>query len=348
MQSQRRARTIIGALTASVLAIGVLGSGSSAHDRSTQVTWTTDVAPILRSRCVGCHDAGGFAPIPLASYHDAREAAKAIREEVLARRMPPWPAARGFGDFSNDRSLTLLETELLSAWAEGGTPIGPPVDEAAGPKAVASNRAADLVLRVASPADVTAPTAQFELPTGLVEDRWLTGWEFRPGNRSIIAQAVVWIARGAPLGAWTPPEGAVMYPPGVTERLPAGSRVRLELHYRKSASAEIDRSAVALYFGKRSARTLQHRSLSCGSTTVDRDIDALAVTPRVPAAGEWIEVVARRPDRSVEALSVVRRYEPAYPITYRFRNAIRIPRGTTLIVTSSSAECGADLDFSVL
>jgi len=346
MASGQQLRTIGGAVAACVCAIAVLESGPAAHDRSTQVTWTTDVEPILKTRCVGCHDAGGFGPMPLASYHDARDAAKAIRQEVLERRMPPWPAARGFGDFANDRSLTPLEAELLTAWADGGAPLGPPAGAPAAAAAATSSRAADLVLTVPSAHAVTALTAQFEWPTTLEHDQWMTGWEFRPGNRAIIEQAIVSIAPGTALGAWTPPEGAVTYPAGVAQRLPAGARVRLELRYRKSAAPQVDQSAVALYFGKRAARELRHDALPCGDTTLDKDIEALAVTPRVPRAGEWIEVVARRPDQSVEALCVVRRYETQYPITYRFRNAVRIPHGSVVHVASSSAACDADLEFT--
>ena len=85
-----------------------------AHIRISQVTWTVDIAPIIQTRCARCHTAEGFGPMPLTSYQDARTWAKAIREEVLAGRMPPWQAARGFGDFSNDASLTPLEIELLT------------------------------------------------------------------------------------------------------------------------------------------------------------------------------------------------------------------------------------------
>ena len=81
---------------------------------------------------------------------------------------------------------------------------------------------------------------------------------------------------------------------------------------------------------------------------IDRSIEALAVTPRVPAAGESIEIVARRPDGTVEALCVVRRFEPSYPITYRYKHGVRLPRGTRLHLRSSSPDCAADLDFVAL
>jgi hypothetical protein len=60
----------------------------------------------------------------LASYDEARPWAKAIKEEVLTRRMPKWQAARGYGDFSNDPSLSAFEIALIAAWADGGAPKG--------------------------------------------------------------------------------------------------------------------------------------------------------------------------------------------------------------------------------
>ena len=58
----------------------------------------------------------------LATYEDARPWAKAIKEEVLTRRMPLWHVVRGYGDFVNDRSLSPFEIALLASWADGGAP----------------------------------------------------------------------------------------------------------------------------------------------------------------------------------------------------------------------------------
>jgi hypothetical protein len=323
---------------------GALLSRPSAHDRVTQVTWTTDVEPILKSRCVGCHSAEGFGPMSLATYQDARGWAKAIREEVLERRMPPWPAAKGFGTFLNDRSLTPIEVELLTAWADGATPIGPPV-AARDAHDAEPQRTPDLLVFEPAPHEVRTLTERIELPTALAADRWIAGWEIRPGNRSIVEQAVVSIAPSTPIGTWTPPDTAVMYPSGVAQRLPAGARLVLELHYRKSATPQNDRSGVALYFGERPKGELHHRALSCGSTPIDRDIDALAVAPRAAEAGASIEVVARHGDGRVEPLAVVARYEPSYPIAYRFQKSIRVHRGSAIDVRSSAPDCAAALDF---
>jgi hypothetical protein len=184
-----------------------------------------------------------------------------------------------------------------------------------------------------------------DLPTRLAEDRWIAGWEFRPGNRSMIEQVVLSIAPDTPLGTWTPADRATEYPAGVAQRLPAGARVTLELHYRKSATPQTDQSGVAFHFGGRPRRELRHRSLSCGASTIDRDIEALAVTPRAVEAGASIEIAARLSDGGIEALAAVSRYEPAYPVTYRFRKAVRLGKGTVIDLRSSAPACTAALDF---
>ena len=69
-----------------------------------------------------CHSPGGRAPMPLTTYEEARPWAKAIKEEVLARRMPKWHVVRGYGDFKNDPSLSAFEIALVAAWADGGAP----------------------------------------------------------------------------------------------------------------------------------------------------------------------------------------------------------------------------------
>jgi len=49
-----------------------------------------------------------MAPMPLVTYEDVRPWAKAIRERVLTRQMPPWHIDKtvGIQKFKNDRSLS--------------------------------------------------------------------------------------------------------------------------------------------------------------------------------------------------------------------------------------------------
>jgi hypothetical protein len=61
------------------------------------------------------------------TYEDARPWAKAMREEVLARRMPKWHAARGYGEFANDPTLSPFDIALIVAWVDGGAVRGDPM-----------------------------------------------------------------------------------------------------------------------------------------------------------------------------------------------------------------------------
>jgi hypothetical protein len=97
-----------------------------AHDPvTTKITWTQEISRIVQNRCLRCH--GASAKIPLSTYAESRPWAKAIRDQVLTRRMPPWGAVHGAGDFRGDPSLTEPEIERIVQWVEGGAPEGDPI-----------------------------------------------------------------------------------------------------------------------------------------------------------------------------------------------------------------------------
>ncbi len=99
---------------------------ASGHDViTTKITWSREVSRIVYLHCVSCHREGGSA-FSLINYTESRPWAKAVKEEVLERRMPPWNAVKGFGDFRDDRGLTQEDLEVISSWVEGGAPEGDP------------------------------------------------------------------------------------------------------------------------------------------------------------------------------------------------------------------------------
>jgi hypothetical protein len=107
---------------------------ASAHDIiTTPITWDREISRIVYDRCASCHHDGGQA-FSLMTYEAARPWAVAIKEEVLARQMPPWGAVKGFGDFRNDQGLTPEQMELITSWVGGGVPEGEAKDLAPDPK----------------------------------------------------------------------------------------------------------------------------------------------------------------------------------------------------------------------
>ena len=90
---------------------------------TTKITWSQEIARIVQKRCIACH---AKEPVDFSSYESARPWAKAIKEEVLNRRMPPWGAVKGFGEFRDDLGLSQEELNTFAEWVEGGAPEGDP------------------------------------------------------------------------------------------------------------------------------------------------------------------------------------------------------------------------------
>ena len=87
------------------------------------LTFSKDVAPIFFKNCAECHRAGEAAPFSVLSYKDVRPWAKAIKEKVVTREMPPWHAYPHFGKFENEARLTQAEIDEcrdhLGSWQAG-------------------------------------------------------------------------------------------------------------------------------------------------------------------------------------------------------------------------------------
>jgi len=116
------------------LPILVLAGAAMGHDViTTTITFDREILRILYAHCAGCHRPGGAA-FSLLTYNEARPWAVAIKEETLRRRMPPWGAVKGFGDFRNDQGLSSEELELIVSWVDGGVPEGNEKDIPAPPK----------------------------------------------------------------------------------------------------------------------------------------------------------------------------------------------------------------------
>lgn len=168
---------------------------------TTKVTFDREIVRLFNAHCISCHRDGGMA-FSLATYKDARPWAKAIGEEVLQRRMPPWGAVKGFGDFRNDQALTAEQLELIVDWEEGGAPEGdaknlpdppkfPPIAAIAHPaKEIAVS--GDFELRHAFRLDGLWPKTvsdgvsfqvTAELPDGSIEPLlWLEGYKKQYGH----------------------------------------------------------------------------------------------------------------------------------------------------------------------
>jgi len=185
---------------------------AAAHEPiTTKLTWTKEISRIVYKRCVHCHREGGSAPMSLVNYEEARPWAKAIRDEVLERRMPPWGAVKGFGEFQNDASLSEREIEMLASWVEGGAPEGeaiylPPVPAKVEPPPTPATRKVELPAKL--PRETRVVGIEPEAPGQVVAHRpdgsfvpliWLLHQRTEQPKAFFYEQAVV-LPRGTVVG----------------------------------------------------------------------------------------------------------------------------------------------------
>lgn len=296
-------------------------TGSTHEPITTKVMFNKEVIRILSRNCLGCHAPGKIkSDISLTTYEEARPWAKAIKEEVLEKRMMPFQAVKGYGKFEHNYVLAQRDVELLVSWIEGGAPRGDAKDY---PKAEIEQvikgdswplGKPDLILQPDSEVKIAAEgedeTKCFLLPAKLKEDRSLSAIDFQPGNSAIVHDASFHLRNnsakpvgklsdcamaGETLGVWVPGQAASRLPEGVGQRLAAGSDVVLKIRYHKNGQTASDRSRLAFYFAKDTPGKLV-RNLTILPTTAT--IPAEAESQRVKASmtlTDATEAVAIRP-----------------------------------------------------
>jgi hypothetical protein len=256
--------------------------GAACAAASAPVTFTKDVLPVLQKNCQSCHRPGEATPMSLMTYQDARPWAKAMREAVLLKRMPPWFADPAHGKFLNDRALSRTEIDTLVAWAEAGAPEGDPKDRPAprtfveGWNIGAPDQTFEMPIDFGVPARGTIEYTYFVVPTGFTADKWIQRAEVRPGNRAVVHHVIAyvrppdskWLREAKPGVPFVPQKGdndggegrrefLIGYAPGtVPEALQpgqaklvkAGSDIVFQMHYTTNGQAAEDRSRVGLVF----------------------------------------------------------------------------------------------------
>jgi hypothetical protein len=98
----------------------------AAEGTATTPTFSKDVSRILQQKCQQCHQPNSIAPMSLITYQEVRPWARAMKQRVMTRQMPPWHIDQSVGvqKFKNDMSLTDQQIETIVRWADAGAPEG--------------------------------------------------------------------------------------------------------------------------------------------------------------------------------------------------------------------------------
>jgi hypothetical protein len=164
-----------------------------------QVTFYKDVLPVIQKNCQTCHRPGEAAPMSFLTYETARPWAKAIKNAVVTKKMPPWFADAHYGKFSNDRSLAQSDIDTLANWADTGASAGnkkdapKPVEWIEGWRITKPDMVIAMPVAFDVPAAGTVDYQYIVIPTGFTEDKYVQLAEARPGNPALVHHIIAFI-----------------------------------------------------------------------------------------------------------------------------------------------------------
>ncbi len=226
--------------------------------------------------------------MPLTSYKEVRPWARAIRQAVLTKAMPPWHALpQTIHEFRNVRSLSKADIDLIYAWVDANCPEGTPL-----PTFQPQSRDSrwklghpDLVVQVPGFQVPSSGQLQYSfliIPLHLDHDTWVNAAEFRIDQRAVVHHMNAFIRppgssflSGFPLQQiFTPTvnergkrrdgekffdrrQMLLGYEPGYepiawldsgAKLIKAGSDLIFELHYNPNGKEVVDHSELGLYF----------------------------------------------------------------------------------------------------
>ena len=362
MKISRFAFLFTGLLLAAWIAMPTGASGT----KETNLTFSKDVAPIFYKNCATCHRAGEIAPMSLISYKEVRPWAKAIREKVITRDMPPWHADPQHGAWSNDRRMSQKEIDTIVAWIDGGAREGNPKDLPPAPKFASGWQIGepDAVFHMPEeytiPADGAVSYQYFTIDPGFKEDRYIESMEARAGNLSVVHHIVIYVRdprQNRPrsnkvdlgeglLGALSPGQTPFRAQPGMAKLIKAGSKLIFQMHYTPNGSVQKDRSYVGLKFAKAPVEKVVTTTAATdlrfeipphaanhevrGVYEFEQDSHIVSFSPHMHLRGKDILYRATYPDGRSEILLSVPQYDFNWQVYYYPKKPLPMPKGTRI------------------
>ncbi len=334
------------------------------------LSYAKDVAPILASNCVTCHRKGGVGPFAMTNYKKVKGWSDMIRETLRTKRMPPWHADPAYKSFHNSIDITSEERRILLTWIEQGAR-----QEEGEADPLAELTLEDLSEWTLGTPDhiVQLPEAQhlpaegifdyryITVPSGLTEDKWMTGVEVLPTAMEVVHHALIFImyppqyrhlepdAKGGLNGffaSYLPSGNLQPFPEGTAQFVPAGSSFVFQMHYNATGKPEVDQTRMGLHFRDGPPEQVFHIKgaaetdfeIPAGATDFatratyrfDEDATVYGLSPHMHYRGSRFTFEAQYPDASKETLLSVPWYEFDWQPMYFFDTPVKVAGGTRI------------------
>ena len=341
------------------------------------VTYHNRISRILQARCLECHREGGAAPFSLESYDGVVAQSASIRQAIERGVMPPWFAAmpeKGQpSHWANDKSLAESEKGDLLFWLSHGKPAGRPEDAPVPREFPEGWRIGqpDLIVQLPAAMPVKAsgvmPYQDVIVETGLTEDKWVRAMEIRPTAPEVVHHVLAFLLppanrskpeadrragddeAGGFFMAYAPGHDPMNLSEGFAKKLPAGSRLKFQMHFTPNGTATQDQTRLGMIFTSQEPAHVVNVSgianprLSIppgadnhpitATQTVPADTTIMAFFPHMHLRGKSFKYEAVYADGRTQTLLDVPRYDFNWQLSYRLAEPMELPKGTVLKLT---------------
>jgi len=247
----------------------VPGDGGSSVDPP---DYHPTIEGLVAEHCLGCHREGGIGPFRLDGYERLAPVADLALASIELGRMPPWQPDPDCRSFVGENVLDDGERALFRAWVDAGTPLGDPANAAPPPPEPPVFDATHEATITGGEGYVPDPGNPddyrcFVLDVDIPREAFLLGSEVVPDVGSHVHHVLVYALdggmaedleaaeaadpapgyecfggpnpagrRGLPnqIGAWVPGRAGGDLPEGQGIRIPAESRIVVQVHYNQN------------------------------------------------------------------------------------------------------------------
>lgn len=331
-------------------------------------TFNQDILPIVRTKCMPCHQENSVGPFPLISFADYKKNLRLVKTMALSRAMPPMQVHSDFGEIASSPQLTNLEIITVQHWINGGAPEGDPVEIAARPSRQFLIESPNVVLNSPSGLKTKAEGAPYwqvtAIPLGSKPIN-LTAFEVTPNSPKSLRHAMIAIipsgqAQLAPyetagsfpdksaelIGVWSPGFPVWQLPPDTSYTIPANSTLLVQSFYQPTGKAEDAGYKVGLSTQKEGGlKSLKSEVLANDSFTIEagtnptlsigrallKPIEIFALIPETRFYCTTLSATLTYEDKTAKTLFQTDRWNPYWRGNYMMPRPIQVPANTTML-----------------
>lgn len=258
------------------------GTQPGATPSPTTPLFTSSLAPILESRCIQCHSTGRIgARYNFETSDSVAALGGAMLSAVDSGRMPPWAVdnSGSCGTFKDDPHMTPNERTVLAQWLTTRVQNGAPIPTEKNLRvrvptlpSLSPNGNDVVALKLAAPYTPKPPPGKvddyrcFVLDAPSSVDRYITGYEVKPGNPLLVHHMILFLPNtdadaaraealtagsadrsypcfggseiaASPLVIWAPGTSVQFFPTGTGIKSPGRRKLIMQMHYNTSATS---------------------------------------------------------------------------------------------------------------